>query len=148
MLLLLAASAATTTAMQAVPSSLSERLAKANISRPVAGWCAGEFRPGRTGAYAVAVTSTTGGGRYLVVESDATVVELGGFTGGADVSCYSPAEAQKMSDTIRQSDTVQGSITPQYSTTLVCAFIDDTSAVCWQYSPSKGAFVKVGSWVT
>ena len=136
------------TAAQPVPSPLSALLAKAGVERPVAGWCAGEFRPGRPGAYAVAITESPAGGRYLVVESDAGVFELSGFEGGAELSCYSPAEARKVDETIRRSETIQGSITPEYPTTVVCGFVEDTSAVCWQYSPLKRAFVKVGGWVT
>ena len=83
-----------------------------------------------------------------MVEPDAGVFELGGFKGGAELSCYSPAEARKVNVTIRRSETIQGSITPEYPTTVACGFVEDTTAVCWQYSPLKRAFVKVGGWVT
>ena len=83
-----------------------------------------------------------------MVEADATVSELGAFTGLADLSCYTAAEARNVNATIRRSNTVQGAIAPEHPTTVVCAFVENTSAVCWQYSPVTRAFVKVGGWVT
>jgi hypothetical protein len=122
--------------------------AKARLASPVVGWCRGEFREGRSGAYAVAISSSAAGGRYLVLESDATVVELASFTRSPDLSCYTPAEARKLHLAIGRSDTIHGQIVPRWRTTVVCAFVDDTTSVCWQYSPAYRVFVKVGEWVT
>ncbi len=72
-------------AAQPAPSELSALAAKARLDRPVAAWCRGEFRSGRPGAFAVAVASPAGARRYLVLEADATIVELGSFTRGADL---------------------------------------------------------------
>jgi hypothetical protein len=95
----------------------------------------------------VAVSSAAGG-RYLVVEADATVVELVSYTGRADLACYTPAEARTLNLAIEQSDTIHGEIVPQWGTTLVCAFVDATTSVCWQYSPADREFARVGGWVT
>ena len=132
---------------QPVPPELSALIGKARLALPVAGWCRGEFRAGHAGGYAVAVPSAAGG-RYLVVGLDATVVELVSYTGRPDLSCYTPAEARKLHLTIGQSDTIHGAISPRWGTTVVCAFVDDTTSICWQYSPADHGFIKVGGWVT
>jgi hypothetical protein len=142
-----ALAAASIVAAQPAPSELSALAAKARLD-PVAAWCRGEFRSGRPGAFAVAVASSAGAGRYLVLETDATVVELASFTRGADLSCYSRAEAEKLNVTIGRSDTIHGQVTPRWSTTVVCGFVDGTTAACWQYSPVESVFVEVGRWVT
>ena len=139
---------ASMSAAQPTPSELSALTAKARLDAPVAAWCRGEFRSGHPGAFAVAMTAEAGGGRYLVLETDATVVELAKFTRSADLSCYSRAEAEKLNDTIARSRTIQGQITPRWNTTVICTFVDDTTSVCWQYSPADNGFVKVGGWVT
>lgn len=148
MLLSLALGAASISAAQSVPSELSALAAAARLERPVVGWCRGEFRSGHPGAYAVAISSANGGGRHMVLESDATVMELASFTGSPDLSCYTPAAARKLNATIGGSRTIHGEITPAWSTTVVCAFVENTRAVCWQYSPDRAVFVKVGEWVT
>jgi hypothetical protein len=94
------------------------------------------------------MTSPAGGGRYLVLESDASVKELASFTPRPDLSCYSRAEAEQLSVTIGRSRTIHGHISPRWHTAVVCTFVDDTTAVCWQYSPDDGVFVEVGGWVT
>jgi len=33
-------------------------------------------------------------------------------------------------------------------TTVVCAFVENTYAVSWQYSPDSRAFEKIGEWTT
>lgn len=147
-LLLVGLAVASMVTAQPAPAELSALAAKAKLDRPVAAWCRGEFRSGHPGAFAVAVTSAAGGGRYLVLDADATVVELASFTRSADVSCYSPAQAEQLNEAIHNSLTVEGQITPRWNTAIVCAFVDDTTAVCWQYSPEDGAFLKVGGWVT
>ena len=131
-----------------VPPALAELAAKAGINGPLAGWCGGEFRPGQRGAFAVAAGSARKGGRYLVVESDGKAYQLSAYAGGADIACYTPAEAKKLNETIGETDTVHGKVGPRWSTTVVCGFVEDTEAVCWQYSPAEARFVKVGGWTT
>jgi hypothetical protein len=94
------------------------------------------------------VPSAGSGGRYLVLEPNGTVTELASFARSADLSCYTPAEARRLHQTIGQSDTIHGKLEPRWRTTVVCAFVDDTTAVCWQHSPAGGAFVEVGGWTT
>ena len=144
----LALAVASMALVQAPRSQLSELAARAGLDRPVAAWCGGELQPGRPGAFAVAATYATGGGRYLVLASDATVVELASFTGGADLSCYSRVEAEQLGATIRGSLTIEGQVTPRWNTVVVCGLVDNTTSVCWQYSPDDGMFVQVGGWVT
>ena len=147
-LISIALSAASIAAAQPVPSELSALAAKARLDRPVTAWCRGVFRSDQSRAYAVAIASAAGGGRYVVLASDATVTELASFTRSADLACYTRAEAQKLNVTIGRSETIHGQITPRWSTAVICAFVDDTTSVCWQYSPADGGFVKVGGWVT
>jgi hypothetical protein len=135
-------------AVQSVPSELAALAKKARIDGSIARWCRGEFRAGRSDEFAVAVNSPGGGGRYLVLQSDATVVELASFSRGADLSCYSRAEAQKMNSTIARSATIEGQISPRWNTTVICAFVDNTTSVCWQHSPTDRKYVRVGGWVT
>lgn len=96
----------------------------------------------------MAVTAPAGGGRYLVLETDGTVAELAAFTRRPDLSCYSRAEAERLNVSIARSATIQGEVSPRWNTAVVCAFVDETTAVCWQYSPVDRMFVKVGEWVT
>jgi hypothetical protein len=147
-LVLVALAIASRSAAQAPPSQLTDLVAKARLNRAVAAWCRGEFRGGHTGAFAVAVSPTADSGRYLILEADATVTELAAFADGADLSCYSPAEAEKLSTSLRASETVHGQIAPRFSTSIVCGFVAKTEAICWQYSPTDRAFVRVGGWVT
>jgi hypothetical protein len=144
----LALLAAAVSAAQPVPDDLTRLVATARLASPVVGWCRGEFRSGRTGAYAVATASAAAGGRYAVIESDATIVELASFTGPPEVACYTPARARQIDATIARSDGIHGKIEPRWGTTVVCGFVDETSAVCWQYSPDERRFVRVGEWIT
>jgi hypothetical protein len=137
-----------TAAAQAPPADLMALAARARLERPVAAWCRGEFRPGHPSGFAVAIPADDGGGRYLVLEADASVTELSPFARSAGVSCYTRAEAAAVDATIRQSLTVHGRIAPRWNTTIVCAFVDETTAECWQYSPADRTFVRVGGWVT
>lgn len=139
--------AASIAVAQDMPSELSALTAKARLSRPVT-WCRAEFRSGHAGAFAVAVASADGGGRYVALDSDGSITELGAFKRSADLSCYSRAQAEKLDASIKQSNTIHGYITPRSNSTVVCGFIDDTAATCWQYSPADRAFVKVGQWIT
>ena len=147
-LFVLGLAAASIAAAQEMPSELAALVAKARLNGSVAAWCRAEFRSNHPGAFAVGVTSADRGGRYIALDSDGRVTELGFFKRNADLSCYSRARAEKLDVTIRQSNTIHGHITPRWNTTVVCGFIDDTSAECWQYSPADRAFVKVGQWIT
>lgn len=140
--------AAVTSAAQPVPANLSALVARARVDGRVAAWCGGRFRPGSSDAFAVAMTSQSGGGRYVVIEADASSKELAQFSGGADLSCYTRAEAQRLDRTIRRSDTVHGRIAPRWNTTIVCGFIENTTAACWQFDPAKRVFVTIGGWTT
>jgi hypothetical protein len=133
---------------QSLPAELTALAAKAGFDRPVSAWCRAEFRAGHPGAFAVAMSSAAGGGRYLVLEPDASVQELGAFTRAPDLSCYRRAEAEQLSVVIGRSPTIHGQISPRWNTAVICAFLDDTTSVCWQYSPDDGVFVKVGGWIT
>jgi len=137
-------------ARQPVPADLAALAAKAHSNGTIAAWCRGEFRPGRPRGFAAAVAAagSGGGGRYVVFEADGNVDDLAAFGSAASLSCYTRAEAIGLDDTIRSSDTIQGHVAPRWNTTVVCGFIDDTNAVCWQYSPENRGFVQVGEWVT
>ena len=130
------------------PTDLVALLAKAKIELPIASWCRGDFESGISRAYAVAALSPTGGGQYLVLGMNGKVIELAPFTGGVDLACYSPAEAKELNRSLAGNTVVHGGVTPVWSTTVICGFVENTNAVCWQYSPKARAFVKVGEWVT
>jgi hypothetical protein len=131
------------------PAGLDSLLTKTGLVGKVAAWCAGKFESGRAGAYAIAVASGTGGGRYLVLGMGEREILLAPFKGGADLACYTPAAARALDKSIAQSGSaIHGGITPKWNGTVVCGFVEDTSAVCWQYSPAARAFVKVGGWIT
>ena len=134
-------------AVQTTPAELVALVTKARLAGTVTAWCRAEFRSGRTGAFAIAVTRAVGG-RYLALDADGRATALGSFTSKPDLSCYSRAEAEKLDRSIRQSETIHGQITPRWNTTVVCGFIDDKTAECWQSSPTDRAFVKVGRWTT
>ena len=140
--------AASSRPAQPVPAELSALAAKARLASPLVDWCRGEFQPGHPGTFAVAVSGAGAGGRYLVLEADGTVVDLASFSRSPDLSCYTSAEARAVHQAIGRSDTIHGQVVPRWGTTVVCAFVDDTTAVCWQYSPADRAFVQVGGWVT
>ena len=133
---------------QDTPSDLAALTERAGLKTPVSSWCRAEFRAGHAGAFAVAIVSGERGGRYVALDSDGSVRELATFKRSPDLSCYSRAEAEKLDATLKETDTVHGRVTPRWTTTVVCGFIDDTAAVCWQYSPADRAFVQVGRWVT
>jgi hypothetical protein len=147
-LMSLALAAALAAGGQDPPAELSALTAKAGLDRPAVAWCRGEFQVGRPGAFAVAVGTSTGGGRYLVLAPGTATVELASFTGSPDLSCYTRAEAEKLHATIVDSVAIHGQLTPRWATTVICGFVDNTSAVCWQRDPASGAFVRVGGWIT
>ncbi|MEO8193498.1 MAG: hypothetical protein ABI681_06580 [Gemmatimonadales bacterium] len=132
---------------QSAPPELIALAGKARLDGNVSAWCRGEFR-GKTPAYAVAISDESGGGRYVIIKRDASVVKLAAFAGTADLSCYTPAQARELDRSIRDSEGVHGTVTLRWSTTVVCGFVDDTHSICWQYSPVRQAFVKVGEWIT
>jgi hypothetical protein len=140
--------AAAVAGAQEVPPALATLAAKAQLQGSVSAWCRAEFRTGHPGAFAVAVASAEGGGRYVAIDADGRLTELGSYKRTADLACYSRAEAQKLDAGIRQSETIAGQIKPRWSTTVVCGFVEDTAAECWQYSPADRTFVKVGQWIT
>ena len=72
----------------------------------------------------------------------------GSFSGGADLSCYTRAEALRLDRTIRQSETIHGRVVPRWNTAVACGFVENTTAVCWQFDPTQRAFVSVGGWTT
>ena len=146
--LVLLLAAASLAAERPVPPKLAALAARARLEGAIAAWCAGEFRAGRRGAFAVALRPPSGGGRYAVLDPDATLTGLARFDGAPDLSCYSRADAAKLDRTIARSDTVHGHVAPRWNTTVVCAFVEPTHALCWQYSPAGRRFVTVGEWTT
>jgi hypothetical protein len=134
-------------ARQDMPPPLAALVGRARLDGPVAAWCAAQYRPGAAGAMAVAVTAP-GGGRYLALDADGNVSALAAFASTPDLACYTRAAAEDLHRSIKTSDTIQGEITPRFDTTVVCGFVDDTSARCWQYAPETRTFVVVGRWVT
>jgi hypothetical protein len=135
-------------AQPGLPSDLASLAAKAGVRGTVARWCSGDMRAkGRLG-YAAAVTQLSGGGRYVILDASAAVVELAVFTGSPELSCYTPAAARALNESIRTSETISGRVTPLFATTVVCGFVRHTRATCWQYSQKTRAFVHVGGWET
>ena len=135
-------------ARQLLPVELTELTLKARLNGTIVSHCPAEFELGRVGAYAVAAVSPDGVGRYVALHPDGVMQEIIPFSGEGQVSCYPPAEALKLHATMQKSDTIHGSIAPRFDTTVVCVFVDDTTATCWQYSPAVRDFVKVGQWTT
>lgn len=148
LILVMGVAAALSAAQAAPPADLSTMVTKARLDGQLTSWCRGQFRAGRPNAYAAAVSVAGGGGRYLVLDGDLPVLELAPFKDTPELACYTPAQARTLNETIRISETVSGRVAPAFATTVVCAFIDNTSAVCWQYSPKTRAFVEVGGWQT
>lgn len=126
---------------------VSALLARAGVRGAVAASCRGELRPGHGADFAVAVGDTSGG-RYLVVQDDARLHELADYSGKPDLACYSVREADRLNATIAQSDTINGRVTAEWDGAVVCGFIEPTIAVCWQFAPEQGRFVRIGGWTT
>jgi hypothetical protein len=125
-----------------VPSAARRMAAAAGITAPVLAACQGQFRPGQRG-FAIAA-----GGRYLVLDGSGTPAALAAFEGKPDLSCYSRAQARDLHRDIQRSDTLSGRVAPRYDTTTICAFVDATTATCWQYSPAERMYIEVGGWTT
>ena len=130
-----------------MPVEVEALVASAKVDGTVTAWCRAEFQSGQRGGYAVAV-ETGAGGRYLALDDNGRTTTLSAFMGRPDLSCYTRADAQQLNRSIGQSETIHGQIAPRWNTTVVCAFTDDTTAQCWQYSPADHAFVNVGGWTT
>ena len=139
--------AAAPAAGQPVPPELARLAQQARLDQ-VAAWCRGEFRSGRRGDFAAALSGAGGGGRYVMLAADGSLTELAPYKGGPDLACYSRAQALELNRAMGRSETIHGQITPRWSTAVICGFVEDTSAVCWQYSPTDRAFVQVGRWIT
>jgi hypothetical protein len=131
----------------ALPPELSALTAASRLDGRVTAWCRAGLRPAQADAFVVAMTSSAGG-RYVALAPAVPPTELGRFTGSADLSCYTRAQAEDLNRSIKQSETIDGQITPRFGTTVVCGFMDNTTARCWQYSPPDSAFVEVGMWTT
>ena len=132
---------------EALPGDLSSLLSNSPYEGRIDTWCRGTFDNSTVPGFAVALV-TARGSVYATVREDAEVVMLAGFTGRADLSCYTRREAEKLNASIRASETIDGSITPRWDSTVICGFVDDTTAVCWQFAPDTRAFVRVGGWTT
>jgi hypothetical protein len=147
LIMLIGTAAAVGASQAAPPADLSAHIEQGRVKGRLISWCEGQFDSGHSKGYAAAVESASGGGRYVVLH-EGVVLDLAPFKKWPDLSCYTPAAARKLNDSIRVSETISGRIVPVFSTTVVCAFIEETSAVCWQYSPKVRSFVKVGEWQT
>lgn len=132
---------------QPMPAELEALAARVKLEGTVSAWCRADFRGAIRSDFALAEVSTSRR-RYLALDTDGRVTELGAFSGRPDLSCYTRADAEKLNRSIGQSQTIHGQIAPRWNTTVVCGFTDDTAAECWQYSPADRAFVKVGGWMT
>jgi hypothetical protein len=124
------------------PSAARRMAEAAGITNPVVAWCQGQLRPGQRGFVVAA------GGRYVALDGSERGVELAAFEGKPDLSCYSRAQARALHRDIQRSETLSGRIAPRFDTTIICGFVDPTTATCWQYSPAERAFVEVGGWST
>jgi hypothetical protein len=136
------------TAAKGVPPELIALAAKAKVSEPIAAWCKGAIFAGKPLAYAVGIKESNNRGRYLAIDANAQVTTLATFSGEASVDCHTPAEARDLGKSISEHEAIHGGIKPQYRTAVICAFVEDAEAICWQYSPKANAFVKVGRWMT
>ena len=130
-----------------IPPDLRALLGRSKLSGPIATWCGAPLRAGEPRAFALALMSADGG-RYVILDAESRVRALARYRGQPDLSCYTRAEAEKLQRTIQQSDTIHGQIAPRFSTTVICGFVEDTTAECWQYSPANQMFVKIGGWTT
>ena len=136
-----------TTTGQDLPPALVALAHTARLEGQITAWCRAEFRAGYASAFAAAV-STPGGGRYVALDSDGKVTELARFAGKPEIECHTRGAAEKLALTLRQTRTVHGDLVPRWGTTVVCGFVDATTARCWQFSTSDRVFVQVGEWFT
>ena len=124
-----------------VPSDLSEQFEKAAVQGSVHSWCAADD------GFAVA-TEKSREPAYYILTRGGRVETLARYKGRPDLTCYTRREAERLNAAIQSSETIEGTLTPQWDSTVVCGFVDDTGAVCWQYSPKDKRFVPVGGWIT
>jgi hypothetical protein len=141
----IAASAAA--APKNMPQALAALLGRARLDGPITAWCAAQYRPHTADALALAITAPDGG-RYVAVDADGNVSPLAAFAGPPDLACYTRTAAEDLHRSIKKSNTIEGEIVPRFDSTVVCGFIDATSARCWQFAPQTRTFVVVGGWVT
>src|SRR5262245_58336783 len=95
-----------------VPAALTALLSAQRITKPVAAWCQGEFRPGQAAAFAVAFPSAVGG-VYTVIEAGTPIVELGNYARQPSLDCYSQPAALELDGTIQRSQTIHGRVAPR-----------------------------------
>jgi len=134
-------------AAQPTSPDLAALLTNAGVAGTAVASCRGELRVGHPDDVAIAVSGGAAGGRYVAV-MDGTSYELSPFSGKPDLSCYTVREADRLTAEIAKSDTLNGRVTAEWDGTAVCAFIEPTIAVCWQYAPERKAFVRIGGWTT
>lgn len=135
-------------AAQQTDAALTPLLERAGVRGLVQASCRGGFRPGQGSDVAVAVSDAADGGRYLVVQDDGRVHELMEYSGKPDLSCYSVTEADRLNATIARSATMNGRVVAEWDGTVVCGFIEPTTAVCWQFAQEQRRFVRIGGWTT
>ena len=129
-----------------IPPELATLAAKSKLQGSLSQWCSVTVAR-RDSAYAIALTEDSAG-RYMIVRRGAEPVELATFADTPDLSCYTPAEARALDRTLEDSETIEGHISPRSEGTVICGFIEPVRARCWQYSPAKRNFVKIGEWIT
>jgi len=124
-----------------LPSDVATLAGKAAPEARVYSWCRGDQ------GYAAALMLTRPP-RYVFLHEDGRVETLATYQFQPDITCYSRSEAEKLNATIRDSETIEGSIKPLWDATVICGFVQPTEAVCWQYSPQERKFFRVGGWIT
>ena len=125
----------------ALPEDLTGLIDKASLVGRIYSWCAA------ADGFAVATVNAPTPG-YVVLFVDGRVQTLAAYKGGPDLACYSRREAEKLHASITQSETIHGGVTPKWNTPVICGFVEDTMAVCWQYSSTARVFVEIGGWTT
>jgi hypothetical protein len=131
----------------APPAAVTALAARAGVTAPLVRWCAVRAPDRAAGAFAVAAGSAAGG-RYLVLGAVSPAQELATYDGAPDLSCYTRAQADRLARALRDSDTLHGALVPRWPTTVVCGFVHETEAACWQFDPERRKFVQVGQWTT
>jgi hypothetical protein len=132
---------------EVLPDDLSALLSRTPYEGRLETWCRVAFDSSGPAAFAVAL-ATARGKVYATVGGDAQIVVLAEFRGGSDLACYTRREAEKLDASIRDSEGMHGSVTPRWDSTVICGFVEDTMAVCWQFAPDERTFVRVGRWTT
>ena len=125
----------------ALPPDLNELIDKASLVGRIYSWC-----PAADGFAVATVNAPTPS--YVVLFLGGRVQTLAAYKGRPDLACYNRREAEKLHASITQSETIHGGVTPKWNTPVICGFVEDTMAVCWQYSPTERVFVEIGGWTT